>query len=157
MTDLFYQSLPFTRVRFVHETNVPYSDMVSIKSSKECADFFRRAYEAKGCEIEYKEYFFLAITNRSNKIISVEMIGEGGFAGVVADVKVIANKLALTNGSGFFICHNHPSGNLSPSDCDITLTKKVSKMAEYHDYVLMDHIILTASSYTSLADDNKLN
>ncbi|MFT5383884.1 MAG: DNA repair protein RadC [Saprospiraceae bacterium] len=86
-----------------------------------------------------------------------EKISSGGMAGTVVDAKIIFRK-ALENGpaSGIILAHNHPSGNLKPSQADIDITKKLKKAGETLDINVLDHLIIAGQSYYSFADDGLL-
>jgi len=102
------------------------------------------------------EAFYILLLNRANKVIREIMISEGGFSGTVADPKKIF-KIALEyNASGLILCHNHPSGNIQPSDADIKLTRKLRNAGEMLDLPVVDHIILGEENYYSFADENTL-
>jgi len=102
------------------------------------------------------EAFYILLLNRANKVIREIMISEGGFSGTVADPKKIF-KIALEyNASGLILCHNHPSGNIQPSDADIKLTKKLRSAGEMLDLSVVDHIILGEENYYSFADEGTL-
>jgi len=102
------------------------------------------------------EAFYILLLNRANKIIRDIMISEGGFSGTVADPKKIF-KIALENGaSSVILCHNHPSGNIQPSEADIRLTSKLRKAGEILDLPVIDHIILGDDKYYSFADEGSL-
>ena len=84
------------------------------------------------------------------------MIGRGGISGTVADVRVIL-KLGIENlASGIILAHNHPSGNLAPSNADISLTHKVKESAKLMDINVLDHLIVTDTAYYSFADKGKI-
>jgi len=101
----------------------------------------------------YDEEFRMLLLDRSNKIIVNLSVGEGGFAGTVADPKKIF-KLALQHSaSSIILGHNHPSNNTKPSDTDIKLTKKLSKAGESLDISVLDHIIVGNDTYYSFADE----
>jgi len=101
----------------------------------------------------YDEEFRMLLLDRSNKIIVNLSVGEGGFAGTVADPKKIF-KLALQHSaSSIILGHNHPSNNIKPSDTDIKLTKKLSKAGESLDISVLDHIIVGNDTYYSFADE----
>lgn len=101
----------------------------------------------------YDEEFRMLLLDRSNKIILNLRVGEGGFAGTVADPKKIF-KLALQhNASSIILGHNHPSNNISPSDTDISLTKKLGRAGESLDIMILDHIIVGNDTYYSFADE----
>lgn len=98
------------------------------------------------------EEFWVMLLSRSNKVLDMQLVGRGGVSGTVADVKIIL-KLALERlASGIIISHNHPSGNLSPSQSDINLTKKIKEAAQWMDVTLLDHIIVSDEGYYSFAD-----
>ena len=104
----------------------------------------------------YDEEFRILLLDRSNKIVSNLSVGEGGFAGTVADPKKIF-KLALEhNSSSIILGHNHPSNNINPSDTDISLTKKIIRAGESLDILILDHIIVGNDGYYSFADEGVL-
>ncbi|MGB4204174.1 MAG: DNA repair protein RadC [Bacteroidales bacterium] len=98
------------------------------------------------------EQFWVLLLNRANKLIRSECISQGGIAGTVADPKRIY-KLALEHNASFIIlAHNHPSGNLNPSDEDIRVTRKMKQAGEALDIRVIDHIIAGENDYYSFAD-----
>jgi DNA repair protein RadC len=99
------------------------------------------------------EEFWMILLNRANKIIKTELIGRGGVSGTVADVRLIMKTAVEYLASSVIIAHNHPSGNLRPSDNDIHLTKKVNEAARLFDIHLADHLIIGDASYLSFADE----
>ena len=83
-------------------------------------------------------------------------LSAGGMHGTVVDVKVLMKYALSKNASGILIAHNHPSGNLCPSEEDRLLTKKISQAAQLLDIRLLDHIIVAGNKYTSFADEGWL-
>jgi DNA repair protein RadC len=102
------------------------------------------------------EEFWVLYLNKANKIIDRERISSGGVSGTVVDVKMIMKSAVEKLASGMSICHNHPSGNLHPSDADIQLTKKIKEAAKSLDILLLDHIIIGDKDYYSFADEAML-
>ncbi len=102
------------------------------------------------------EQFWLLLLNRANKLIRKENISEGGTAGTVADPKRIFKIAIDHNASYIILAHNHPSGNMSPSDEDIRLTRKIKEGAKLLDMQVLDHIILGENNYYSFADEGVL-
>ncbi len=100
------------------------------------------------------EEFWILLLNRSNQIIDQVRISQGGISGTVTDVRLILNAAVEKLASGLIIAHNHPSGNLSPSDADLKITKKIKEAALLLDLSLLDHLILSDQGYLSMADDN---
>lgn len=102
------------------------------------------------------EEFWVLYLNRKNEVIKKEHISKGGVTGTVADAKIIF-KTAINNlASAIILCHNHPSGNLTPSNEDIKLTKKLKEIGLLMDTPIIDHIIVGNNNYFSFADENLL-
>lgn len=99
------------------------------------------------------ESFKVILLNRANKVLGVSNISKGGVAGTVADVKVIFQTALKANASSVILAHNHPSGNTHPSDNDIKLTRKLYAAGKTLDISVLDHLILTDSTYYSFADE----
>lgn len=88
------------------------------------------------------EYFYVIYLNSSSQYIGHSMISKGGIAGTVADVRVILRDALLCGATAMICAHNHPSGNLVPSEPDVRLTRKLKDAAQIMDVKLLDHIIL---------------
>ncbi len=102
------------------------------------------------------EEFWLLLLDRGNRLISISPVSKGGLHGTVADPKVIF-KLALDKrASSVILCHNHPSGQLRPSEEDIKLTRKLIDGARLLDIVVQDHLIVAHTGYYSFADNGML-
>jgi DNA repair protein RadC len=102
------------------------------------------------------EEFWVVLLNRANRIIKKHQISLGGVHGTVADPKIIF-KLALEElASGIIVAHNHPSGNLTASQQDIDLTKKLKEAGKLLEIQLLDHLIIAGKNYYSFADEGLL-
>jgi len=102
------------------------------------------------------EQFWLVLLNRANYILQKIQISLGGISGTVADPKVIF-KYALDNhASSIILVHNHPSGNLKPSEADIKLTSKMKDAGKLLEMPILDHLIFTDQGFFSFADQNYL-
>ncbi|MBT8219985.1 MAG: DNA repair protein RadC [Bacteroidia bacterium] len=99
------------------------------------------------------EEFWLIILNQSAKVIKTDKISSGGIAGTVADPKVIFKKVLDQYGVAIILVHNHPSGNLTPSQSDIALTKKIVSAGAILDIKVHDHLIIGGDSFYSFADE----
>ncbi len=115
----------------------------------------RDAYEilkADLLDISHEE-FWIVLLNRANRVIRKSQISQGGVAGTVADPKIIF-KVALEElASGIILAHNHPSGNLTASQADLDLTKKLKDAGKLLDIQVLDHIIVAGQRYFSFADE----
>jgi DNA repair protein RadC len=126
---------------------------IKISSSNEAANFIRRFYFD---DIEIFESFFILLLNQANKTIGYAKISQGGIAGTVVDVRIIAKYAVESLAVSVILAHNHPSGNLKPSEADLTITKKIKEGLKILDIKVFDHIILTADSYYSFEDEGNL-
>ncbi len=103
-------------------------------------------------ELSHEEFWVLFLNN-SNKVISKSQLSKGGITGTIVDVRLVF-KLALENGAtGLIVCHNHPSGNLTPSNADKEITNKLKRAGESLDVKVLDHLIITETKYYSFVDD----
>ena len=107
-------------------------------------------------DIDIFESFFILCLNRNNQTIAYAKISQGGVAGTVVDIKLIAKYAIDCLASGVILAHNHPSGNLKPSNEDLAITKKVKEGLKILDIQVLDHIILTSDGYLSFGDEGIL-
>ena len=99
------------------------------------------------------EEFWILLLNRANKVTSKHLISKGGQAGTVADPKIIFNTALENHAAYVILAHNHPSGNLKPSQADIDLTRKLKSAGAFLDIPVLDHLIVTDEGFFSFADE----
>ncbi|HKK09303.1 MAG TPA: DNA repair protein RadC, partial [Bacteroidales bacterium] len=99
------------------------------------------------------EAFWIVLLNRANHIIRTLKISDGGMTGTVADPKRIFKMALENNAASVILCHNHPSGNVRPSDADVKLTNKLKQAGEMLDIFVTDHIIIGDNRYFSFRDE----
>lgn len=102
------------------------------------------------------EEFWILYLNRSNKSIEQFKCSQGGVSGTVIDVKLILKKALEVLASSLILVHNHPSGNLMPSENDKQITLKVKEAAGHLDIKVLDHLIIAGNGYFSFADEGLL-
>jgi DNA repair protein RadC len=120
-----------------------------ISGSRDVFEYFQNNL----ADNQYEEFWILLLT-RANKIIKKSSISQGGIAGTVADPKKIFKTALENNASSIILCHNHPSGNIKPSEADIKLTKKLKDAGVLLDISVLDHVIVGDNTYFSFADEN---
>jgi DNA repair protein RadC len=103
-------------------------------------------------ELSHEEFWVLYLNN-ANKVIYKSQISKGGITGTVADTRIIFKIALEQNAVGLILTHNHPSGNLKPSDADISITKKLKTAARQLDFIILDHIIITENGHYSFKDE----
>lgn len=100
------------------------------------------------------EEFWILLLNRANRVIGRERVSIGGVSGTVVDAKMVFQKALQQLASSLILAHNHPSGNLRPSQADLDLTKKLKAAGKVLDIQVVDHLIISEAGYTSFADEN---
>jgi DNA repair protein RadC len=102
--------------------------------------------------LDHEQFVVLAL-NRANKVIDRIVISAGGADATVVDMKILYKRLIIAGAAGFIAAHNHPSGNLNPSEADLQLTKKMVEAGKILDLKCYDHLIVAGSGYYSFADN----
>lgn len=118
----------------------------------------RDAYDAIApliAELPHEEFWILLL-NRSNQIIGREQISIGGTYGTIVDPRVVFHRAMEARAAFIILCHNHPSGTLSPSHADVALTTRLSKAGKILDMPVLDHLIVTEKNYYSFLDEGKM-
>jgi DNA repair protein RadC len=126
-------------------------DADHIKCSKDVSDIFQPLLS----DLPHEEFWVLFL-NRSNKIIDRMKLSQGGISGTVTDVRIVMKKAVESLASGIIVCHNHPSGNLNPSESDTRITQKIKDAGNLMDIQLLDHLIISGKDYYSFADNGLL-
>ncbi|MCE2682793.1 MAG: DNA repair protein RadC [Cryomorphaceae bacterium] len=102
------------------------------------------------------EEFYVILLNRANEEIRTVQISSGGLSGTVADGKMIFKAAIENSAHGLILVHNHPSGQLFPSDSDKNLTRKLVQFGSFIDLPILDHLIFADNGYFSFADQGIL-
>ncbi len=114
----------------------------------------RSAYEILSpnlSDLGHEEFWVLFLNNK-NKVLRKQKISEGGMTGTVVDQRLIFKEAILNQATKLILAHNHPSGNLSPSTQDISLTNKMIESGKLMDIQVLDHLIITQTQYCSILD-----
>lgn len=99
------------------------------------------------------EEFWVIFLNRANAVIGKQNISKGGVSGTVVDPKVVFKIAVQFPASGIILAHNHPSGNLKPSQADHQLTRKLKDAGKALDIPVLDHLIIGERDYFSFVDE----
>jgi DNA repair protein RadC len=119
-----------------------------IKSSQ---DAFECIY-SEVSDLDY-EKFWVILLDQANQVIRISEVSEGSVSGTVADPKKIFRLALEGNASSIILCHNHPSGQLKPSEQDIRITEKIKKSGEMIDLKVLDHLIIGHDKFFSFRDE----
>ena len=102
------------------------------------------------------EEFWIVFLNNSNKVLNKLQLSIGGLTGTLVDPRLVFKKAIDCNATAIILCHNHPSGKLTPSEADKQITKKLVAGGLTLDIKVLDHLIITENAYFSFADENIL-
>jgi len=142
----------------ISEIKVSYSNSnekkIKITNSKIVYDAILSHWNLE--TIEYQEEVKLLLLNRANMVLGIYELSKGGTTGCIVDIKMILATALKCNAQGIIMIHNHPSGNLKPSQADKNLTSKLKKACEIIDISLLDHLIISKDGYYSFVDEDFL-
>ncbi len=99
------------------------------------------------------EEFWVILLNQAHRVIGKEMVSRGGTSGTVVDARIIFKKAINKQASSMILMHNHPSGQMYPSDADRSITKKLKKGGEFLEIKVLDHLIIAGDGYYSFSDE----
>lgn len=142
-------------VELRYRTNVNPKDRAQVKSSQDAYGIFLESWNRN--TIEYFEEFKVLLLNRNHKVLGMTTLTKGSTTGTIVDVKQLLQYALKTNASSIIVAHNHPSGNLEPSEADRAITKKIIAGCEAIEVKLLDHLIIVhEGGYFSLADEGMI-
>jgi len=123
-------------------------EKAKITTSSDAANIFKPLLS----DLPHEEFWVLLL-NRNNLVIDKFMVSQGGLAGTIIDVRIILKTALEKLACSMVLCHNHPSGNLVPSDADKDITKKIREAGKQMDIPVLDHLIIGNDAYFSFADE----
>ena len=126
-----------------------------IGRSISCSNHAYEAFLPHLGDIVHEEMWILCLS-RNNKLMRTVKVSEGGFSGTIVDPKKIFLVALQNKASSIIIAHNHPSGNLEPSEEDKRITEKLVHCGRIMELQVLDHLIVTENGYYSFADEGKL-
>ena len=141
----------------VAEISVSYRPAIAnkpvIKSPLDAYVVFKEFFSEN--TIQMQETFLVMFLNKCNRVLGVYPVSKGGLTSTVVDIRVVLSIAITTLATSIVLCHNHPSGGLTPSRQDIELTERIKQAAKYMDIVVQDHLIVNSEpgEYLSMADE----
>lgn len=140
-----------TEIQLSYKAKVKASDRPNITCSEDAYRILLKNWDEE--TIEFREEFKVLLLNRANKVLGIVNISMGGISGTVADPKIIFSSALKANCSSIILSHNHPSGNLRPSQADLNLTYKMVEAGKFLEIPVLEHLIVTDEHYYSMADE----
>ncbi len=147
--------IQISEVKLTYQSKVKSSDRVKISNAQDAFIVFYDHWDHD--VIEHIEEFKILLLNRANRILGMASLFKGGGSGTVIDQKVIYQYSLKANAHQIILAHNHPSGNLNPSEADISITRKIKEGAQLLNITLLDHLIISPDKFFySFADEGEL-
>jgi DNA repair protein RadC len=146
--------LKVAEVKITYRPKFKVSERPQISQSKDAYDILIQHWD-KG-KIALLEEFKILLLNRRNRVLGIVHISTGGYSGTVADTKVIFTAALKACASGIILCHNHPSGELDPSNEDLIMTRRLKEAGKLLDLNILDHLVISQYGYYSFGDDGIL-
>jgi len=143
-----------SEVSLSYRSKIKPKDRAKIMTSMDAVKILRQVWDDETLDLH--ETMILILLNRANHVLGYYTLSKGGISGTVADPKMIFSAALTAGASSIILCHNHPSGNLKPSQSDIDLTRKVRDAGKLLEIQLIDHIILTRDHHYSFQDERIL-
>lgn len=138
-----------------YNVKVKPKDRLNVRDSESMTRAFMEFFDKE--TIELNETSYVMLLNNNLDIIGIIKIGVGDDTGTIMNIKKAMQTVILCNAKCMALCHNHPSGKIYPSKCDMEMTKKFCDCAKIINVHLIDHIILSPSGdYYSFKDEGQL-
>jgi DNA repair protein RadC len=135
----------------IYKTKVKASERPYITSSKTVYQLALQCWNSD--TIEFFEEFKILLLNQSNKVLGMYEVSSGGIAGTSVDLRMIFAAAIKSNAVSLIMIHNHPSGQVKPSEADKQITRKVTEAGKLLDIAILDHLIIAPDTYYSFADE----
>jgi len=138
-----------------YSNRLKLKDRVKVTNPNIAGSIFRQTWNPD--KLELQESFKVMLLNRNNQLLGIVNLSEGGIAGTVVDMKLLFAVVLKSLASGIILCHNHPSGNLCPSDSDLRLQRKVETNCSSLEISMLDHLILTYDGFYSFVNEKSFS
>lgn len=143
-----------TEVQLKYKNRIKPQDRLRIDSSRKCFHLFRSVWDQD--KIELVEEFKILLLNRKNEVLGITTICTGGITDCLVDIRLVFVTALKANSTSIILSHNHPSGDVTPSEQDKNLTKRIVEAGNLLAITVLDHVIVTSDSYFSFADEGLL-
>jgi DNA repair protein RadC len=141
-------------VELVYRSKVKPYDRPVVAHNTDAYTIFLEHWNAD--TIELIEEFKLLLLNRAHRVLGIYALSRGGMTGTVMDPKLVFVAALKAAATSIIVCHNHPSGNLRPSERDKVVTQQLKEAGALLEIRVLDHLIISSEGYYSFADEGLL-
>ena len=140
-----------SEIKLIYKNHIKPSERIRIEGPQDAFDAFWDTWDQE--TVEHIEEMKMLLLDRSNKALGIVTISKGGTTGTIIDVKLIMQYGLKANAHRIILAHNHPSGNLNPSEADSKVTELIRKACKILDMKLLDHLIISpGETYRSMQE-----
>lgn len=136
-------------IKVSYSTNKP--DKIKLSSCRDTYEFIISQWNHD--IIEFQEESKIILVNRANFVLGIYELSKGGISGTVVDIRIILGVALKCNASGIILIHNHPSGNMNPSESDKKITRRLKEACDLLEISLLDHFIISRTDFFSFAQE----
>lgn len=144
------QESKITEIELVYHDRKPASERPKITSSEDAYKMLIDTWDMN--KLELQEQFRVLLVDRANKCIGISTLATGGIADCMVDLKLVFALALKAKASGIILAHNHPSDNPKFSEADCRLTKQFQQVGALLQINILDHILVTKSTHTSMSE-----
>jgi DNA repair protein RadC len=144
------------KIKLIYKTNVKASQRPKIVSSRDAYNVLMQSWNRDSgspVAFEFIEEFKILLLNNASRVLGIFEVSKGGISGASADIRIVFAAALRANATGIILAHNHPSGQLLPSDADKYITNNMRKAGELLNIRILDHLIVTAEGFYSFLDE----
>lgn len=134
-----------TFLELVKEQAIEYASTKIVKAE----DVFELMKTLKATERDVEQFWTICLDSKC-KVCGIFLISQGGTNLAIVKTKEIYKRVLMVNATNIIFSHNHPSGDLTPSGDDITLTKRLVSAGDLLGIEVLDHVIVSDTGYYSL-------
>ena len=141
--------LPVYSIKLVREREIPYSSKISssLAAHSLLAEYLKDAD---------REHFVVLLLDAQNQVIGLNTVAIGSLTAATVHPREVFKPAILANANAVMLCHNHPSGDLAPSEQDLTLTRLLVLAGQALGIKVVDHLIISDNTYLSFVDEKLL-
>jgi len=139
-----------SEIELIYRNKLKPEDRLKIQDATTAYEILMTVWDLN--KIELVEQFYVMMLDRNNACIGVSNVATGGVTSCIVDPRIVFGIALKSRATGLILAHNHPSGNLVPSNADKQLTHKLREGGKLLDISVLDHLIISGKDYSSFAN-----
>ncbi|MFY0689066.1 MAG: DNA repair protein [Cyclobacteriaceae bacterium] len=145
----------FEEVKLVYRNKTKAEDRPPVRCAKDAYDILLKSWDLG--QINLLEECKILLLDRRLRLMSIASISKGGMSKALVDPKIVFSIALKRRASSFILAHNHPSGNLQPSQADIKLTELFILSGKTLELPMDDHLIISEDGHLSIMNEDYIH